>query len=266
MYAIDYSFIFKLILINVFMKAVIFCAGYATRLYPFTINEPKALLVVDGKPLLSYTVKNIESIREIDKIYVVTNDKFSKNFLEWRQKENPLINIINDGSSKNEERVGGVMDFALALENINDDLFVVFGDLFFNFPLKRFVDYFHKNRKICVALHDLKDKEKAKRFGVLEMDGDRIIGFEEKPENPKSTLINAGAYIFPKESIPELKEYIKSDKNKENIGYIIIEFIEQGKDIRGFVFDEEWRDIGTIEDYEKIKKEIKEMEEKTEKK
>ncbi|MDP3027871.1 MAG: NTP transferase domain-containing protein, partial [Nanoarchaeota archaeon] len=69
------------------MKAVILCAGYATRLYPFTINEPKALLMVNGKPLLSYTVNNMERIREIDKIYVVTNDKFNKNFIEWKKKE-----------------------------------------------------------------------------------------------------------------------------------------------------------------------------------
>jgi len=242
------------------MKAIILCAGYATRLYPFTINEPKALLMVNGRPLLSYIMKNLLYIEEIDKFYIVTNDKFNNNFLEWKKKEDSRIEIINDGTKTNEERLGGVMDFALALEKVNEDVFVVFGDLFFDFPLKKFVRYFQENRKICVALHDLQDLEKAKRFGVLEMKGDRIIGFEEKPENPKSTLINAGAYIFPKESIPALKDYINSDKIKENIGYIIIDFIKQGKDIRGFVFDEEWHDIGTIEDYERIKKEIKKLE------
>ena len=114
------------------MKAIILCAGYATRLYPFTINEPKALLIVNGMPLLSYTIKNMQNIKEIDKFYIVTNDKFNNNFLEWKKKEDERIEIINDGTKTNEERIGGVMDFALALENINDDLFfyVFFGQFF----------------------------------------------------------------------------------------------------------------------------------------
>ncbi len=87
------------------MKAVILCAGYATRLYPFTINEPKALLMVDGMPLLSYTIRNLSGIDKIDKIYIVTNDKFNDNFLEWKKKEDKRIEIINDGTKTNEERI-----------------------------------------------------------------------------------------------------------------------------------------------------------------
>lgn len=242
------------------MKAVILCAGYATRLYPFTINEPKALLPVNGMPLLSYTVKNLLDVREIDRFYVVTNDKFNQKFLEWNKKEDSRIEIINDRTRTNEERIGGVMDFAFALEKIDDDVFIILGDNYFNFPLKRFVDFFKEKQKICVALHDLKNLEKAKRFGVLELNGDKIIGFEEKPEKPKSTLISTGCYLFPKKELKDVWDYIESDKNKEGVGYIIKDFAENRKDIRGFIFDEEWHDIGTIEDYERIKREIKEME------
>ena len=58
------------------MKCIIPCAGYATRLYPLTLNKPKALLSIGGKPLLTYTIKKLEVIDEIDEIFVVTNNKF----------------------------------------------------------------------------------------------------------------------------------------------------------------------------------------------
>lgn len=216
--------------------------------------------MVDGRPLLSFTIKNLSEIKEIDRIYVVTNDKFNENFLKWKQEEDDRIEIVNDGTKTNEERLGGVMDFALALEKCDDDILVVLGDNYFNFPLKRFVEYFQENKRICVALHDLKDMEKAKRFGVLQTERNRIVGFEEKPENPKSTLISTGCYLFPKKELENIWEYIKSNKNKEGIGYMIKDFIEQGRELNGFVFEEDWHDIGTIEDYEKIKKDIEEIE------
>ena len=237
------------------MKVVILCAGYATRLHPYTLDSPKPLLDVNSKPLLNYTIDKLNEVEGIDKIYIVTNNKFYQTFLDWNKEEK--IEIINDLTNSNEERLGGVMDFALALDKIDDDVMIIFGDLYFNFSLKDFADFFNDKQRVCVALHDLNDLEKAKRFGVLEVKGDKIVGFEEKPENPKSSLVNAGAFIFPKSVIPELKEYMASNKIKENIGYIIIDLIEQGKDLRGFIFEEDWYDIGTVQDYEKIKEELK---------
>lgn len=251
-----YYLIFKYLnFLTAFMKAVILCAGYGTRLYPLTINAPKALLKIGESYLLDYTINNLKTVDKIDKIYIVTNNKFYNDFLKWNSDER--IEIISDGTDNNEERLGGVMDFALALKKINEDIIVLFGDLYFNFSLKKFFDFFQKRKKICIALHDLGDLEKAKRFGVLETKGENIIGFEEKPQNPKSSLINAGAFIFPKDSILDLKKYINSDKNKENIGYMIIDFIKQGKDIKAFVFSEEWYDIGTMEEYERVKEKVK---------
>jgi glucose-1-phosphate thymidylyltransferase len=62
------------------MKAIILAAGYATRLYPLTLNQPKPLLDVAGKPMIKHLVDNLKSLQNIDRFYVVTNDKFTRHF------------------------------------------------------------------------------------------------------------------------------------------------------------------------------------------
>ena len=58
-------------------------AGYATRLYPLTENTPKPLLDVAGKPIIEHIIRKIEQIGNINKIYIVTNDKFEQHFRKW---------------------------------------------------------------------------------------------------------------------------------------------------------------------------------------
>ena len=69
------------------MKAIILAAGYATRLYPLTIDKPKALLPIAGKPILDYIVDEIETIKEIDEVIVVSNHKFYPNFESWKKNK-----------------------------------------------------------------------------------------------------------------------------------------------------------------------------------
>jgi glucose-1-phosphate thymidylyltransferase len=65
------------------MKAIILAAGYATRLYPLTLNMPKALLPIGGKPIIDHIVAQMDTVEELDEIYVVSNDKFAGHFEEW---------------------------------------------------------------------------------------------------------------------------------------------------------------------------------------
>ena len=83
--------------------AVILCAGYGTRMYPLTKNRPKPLLPVGGKPALDYLIDEIMSLQEINDIYIVTNDRFFKHFIEWKtnwdkpmKKMGKSIHLIND--------------------------------------------------------------------------------------------------------------------------------------------------------------------------
>ena len=62
------------------MKAILLVAGYATRLYPLTLNTPKALLPINGKAIADYIIDQIEKISDVDEIYVVTNHKFADDF------------------------------------------------------------------------------------------------------------------------------------------------------------------------------------------
>jgi glucose-1-phosphate thymidylyltransferase len=68
------------------MKSIILAAGYATRLWPLTKDTPKPLLDVQGKPIADYLVDKISEIKEIDEIFVVTNDKFYPNFWIGNQR------------------------------------------------------------------------------------------------------------------------------------------------------------------------------------
>jgi len=237
------------------MKGVILCAGYATRLYPLTLNKPKALLEIRGKPLLTDIVERIPN--EIEKIYIVSNDKFYYSFVWWlenlKSEFKEKIEIINDETSTNENRLGGIGDLNFVIESkqIDDDILVILGDNYFNFNLDNFINFFKKVGGTVLGVVSL-DKEQAKSFGVVEIADDKISSFEEKPENPKSNLVSTGLYIFTKEDLKEIKEYMKTNLNKDGPGYLIKYFVGI-KNVYAYKFDGWWIDIGSIEEYEKIK-------------
>ena len=182
------------------MKAIILCAGYSTRLYPLTLDKPKALLKIKGKSLLSNIIEKIP--KEIKDIIIVSNGKFYKNFLEWAEKYERQIKVLNDRTSSNETRFGGIGDlsFAIKKENINDDILVILGDNLFDFNLDDFIGYFEKHKKTLVGVYEFPHEE-LKKLGVVEVKNNKIISFEEKPEKPKSSLASTGIYIFSKDDL-----------------------------------------------------------------
>ncbi|MBI4116916.1 NTP transferase domain-containing protein [Candidatus Pacearchaeota archaeon] len=66
------------------MKAIILCAGYATRLYPMTLNKPKPLLEIKGRPMLDHIVGKIEKVDCVDEMFIVANNRFYNDFLKWK--------------------------------------------------------------------------------------------------------------------------------------------------------------------------------------
>ena len=242
------------------MDAIILAAGYAMRLYPLTENTPKPLLNVAGKPIIEHIIRKLEEIESINKIYIVTNDKFHQHFRKWLNnfESGKAIEVINDGTKSNEDRLGAFGDvyFVISSKNIDNDLIVVAGDNLFELSLREVANFFRKRKSNVIVLHDVKDFELAKHYGIVETSNDIIVHFEEKPMSPKSTLASTGIYIFPKKTMELIKKYIAQGNNPDKTGSFI-EWLHKRDKVHTYITDKKWYDIGTIEQLEKANRHYK---------
>lgn len=234
------------------MKAIILAAGYATRLYPLTENKAKPLLEVQGKLIINYIVEKIEHCSEIDEIYVVTNEKFYNDFCNWQrmQKFKRKIHIINDKTTENGARLGAIgdIDYVISTQHVFDDFLVIAGDNLFSFELIEFIQFYKKYETTVLALYDTKDKKKiAGRLGCVEIEKNRVMNFEEKPEHPKTTLAATACYLFPQEDLHFIREALE-EKHFDRPGDLV-KFIAEKKPVYGFQFAGYWFDVGTHEEY-----------------
>src|SRR5579883_1665915 len=178
------------------MKVIILAAGYATRLYPLTLTQPKPLLPVAGKPMIDHVLDNLAGIQGIDRVFVVTNAKFAEHFQKWsdayRASKTRLdFTIVNDGSTDDKNKLGAIGDLHLVLshEKVDDDVIVVAGDNLFSEPLHGFGEAARKHNGPLLAVYDVGDLEEVKKYNSISVDANgRITFFEEKPKSPTSTL------------------------------------------------------------------------------
>ncbi|MBI1884363.1 MAG: methionine adenosyltransferase [Chlamydiae bacterium] len=235
------------------MKAIILAAGYAKRLYPLTEHRAKPLLPIGNRPIIDYILSSIQSISEIDQVYVVTNAKFYPQFCEWIRSLGleHFCKILNDGTSDNETRLGAIGDisFVIACEKLDDDVLILAGDNLFEFNLKDFVSFF-KLKGTSLACFDLGDVKLATQYGVIALDRDgRIIKFLEKPKNPPNSLISTGVYGYTRSDLAKVSSYLKEGGSQDAPGHLIEWFSKQGR-VFGFVVQGLWFDIGDLKSYE----------------
>lgn len=243
------------------MKAIVLAAGYATRMYPLTKDQPKPLLTLGNRTILDYIVSDIAAIDAIDRLYVVTNAKFADHFQRWQQTalhrelySNLDIAVINDGTSRNDNRLGAIADIQYVIDHtgIHDDTLVLAGDNVFTFSFLEIYNYFMQKDADVVAVKSFDDMNKLRRSGIVEFDGQhRIIGFEEKPDNPRSTYVAPAFYIFKKETLVFIKRYLKQNNKSDAPGYFVSWLIGQ-RPLYAFEIQTPYHDIGTLEAYEKV--------------
>jgi len=246
-----------------FLKAIIPAAGYATRLYPLTEHRPKTLLEVGRKKMLEHVIERIEELGVVDEIIVVSNARFFQQFLDWKNNFHCgiPIKVLNDGTTSNETRLGAIGDyhFAISHEKIKDDVLFVSSDNLFNFNLKPMLAHFHEKKCDVIALYDVGTVEEARKFGIADLDEEkRVIGFKEKPAEPKTTLCSIGIYLYTKHTVGLFEKYLKEGNSPDKPGQFL-EWLHQRKKVLGFIFCEphhKWYDIGTLDMLEHVKKEF----------
>ena len=238
------------------MKALILGAGYAVNLYPLTENQAKPLISIADKTIVERIVEKLETIKDVEEIYIVTNSKFYDNFRSWLSNTptRKKITILNDGTLTKESKLGPVGDlvFSLKKADIEDDLLLIAGDNLFEFDLQKLVKFFKTKNSSCVALHTMtKEHKLGLEYGVAQIDKDnKITHFEEKPKKPQSNLVSTGCYIFSKNDLSSILNFSENKSNQE-LGELI-KHLSNKSFVYGLIFDELWFDLGSFEALEFI--------------
>jgi glucose-1-phosphate thymidylyltransferase len=240
------------------MNALILAAGYATRLYPLTLHKAKPLLEVAGKPMIEWVLDNLGPVPDLETVYVVTNNKFVKDFVAWAEdyrQRHPgfALKIIDDGSTDDSDKLGAIGDINLALMReeglAKGDLFIVAGDNLFSEPLLDFAR-FARDSEATLATYDVGDLEAIKKYSSITIDSVGILtGFEEKPAEPKSTLTGIALYYFSREVVPLFRTYLAAGNNPDQPGRFI-QWLHTRKPVKTFQIKGTWFDIGSKETLE----------------
>jgi glucose-1-phosphate thymidylyltransferase len=234
------------------VRAVILAGGYGIRLRMINPNNlPKPLILIKDKPIIDYIIPKIQELDVVKEIIVSTNTTFSDLFNKWlNEKGYSNVKIYLEESTSDEDKPGAIAALSLLIKKLGkDDYLVIGGDNLFTASLKDFVKYFQEKKKPVIAVYDVKDKEKVKEFSALTLnDENKVLEFMEKPKEPKSTLVGTCIYIFPKDIIPLLHEYILTSKVKDQTGKFI-EWLIKKVDVYAYKLKGLWWDIGTPETY-----------------
>jgi glucose-1-phosphate thymidylyltransferase len=228
------------------MKCLILAGGFATRLYPLTVNRAKALLEFKGKPVITHLLSRVPY--DID-VLVSTNKKFEPDFVAWSKTIDRPVEILIEEAMADNQKMGAVtaIDFWIRNKAISDDLMVIAADNYFELDLSQFMRKFN-GRNALIAVFDVGDKEKACeigracQIGLVIMEENRVVRLDEKPPEATSSIIATGIYILPSRVFPILSDYCREHK-RDNLGSFIGHLLGL-EPVHAYSFTGAWVDIG----------------------
>ncbi|AGB36541.1 sugar phosphate nucleotidyltransferase [Natronococcus occultus] len=233
------------------MKAVVLAGGYATRMWPITKHRPKMFLPIGDATVIDRIFAELEDDDRIDEVYVSTNERFAPEFeshLADSEFEKPTLSVEETTEEDDKFGVVGALAQLIDREDVDDDLLVVAGDNLMSFDLSAFVDDFFEREAPTLAAYDVGSREKATSYGLVELEGDRVVDFQEKPDDPNSTLVSIACYAFPQGLLSLFDTYLEGDNNPDEPGWFV-QWLQDREPTYAFTFEGAWFDIGTPESY-----------------
>ncbi len=222
------------------MKGVVLAGGKATRLRPLTKVTNKHLLPIYDRPLIYYPLQAM-SRAGIRDVLVITNPEHAGHFIQ----------LLGSGSEfglkiayELQEEAGGLAQAVGLAESFvgHDKVLVLLGDNIFTHDLRPAVERFAAEQRGSVIFGVT--MEHPEHYGVIEMDGERVIGIEEKPTNPRSNLIQTGIYMYDEEVWSHLQGLTPSARGELEITDLNNIYVQQGT-MRCEQLDGYWIDAGT---------------------
>ena len=237
------------------MKAIILSASCGSRFDPLVKITAESFLPIRGTPVIEYIISKIQLVDGLDRVYVVTNQRFLKQFNRWSDDyfSKLPIKIVDNGVCNHKDSRGSMGDllFVLEKECINDDVLVIGGDNLFSFTLNEFVNFGRKNLpNSAIGLYSLNGKLTSKKFGVVKLAEDgRVVDFCEKPENLNgSKFISTCIYFFSKERLAWAKKYFNETKKPNKIGEYI-QWLSKNDIVYGYTFSGNWFNVADADAY-----------------
>lgn len=235
------------------MQAIILAGGYAKRLWPLTITQPKPLLPVEGKPVVAYVIDRVDELGDrVNGIMILTNHTFRSDFEKvlptWGRAD---IHVVDDGSSSEETKIGAIGALGKIADMIAGDFLVLAGDCLFRDSLTGMLSLYDRVRAPVVALYPPENEDQMLRGSYAAISGEGIVTqYVERPSSARPGLVGAVIYSFPRSIVNRIVEYLDLGLPKDEPGRFV-EWLHKKERLHGYVFASDVWDIGTAEAYGK---------------
>lgn len=210
------------------------------------------LLPLAGRPMLDYLLDRIDEIDALDQVHLVSNARFADAFLAWAAHRSGRlrVEVHDDGTTSNEDRLGAIGDIRFTVERAGlagDDLFVVAGDNLIGYDLRDYVRFWRERGGSAIALRHEPDLEAIRQYGVVELDErNRVVSFEEKPAEPRSSLAATAAYLYTRDHAALVPRYLDEGNPPDAPGNFVA-WLHARAPVYGYQFTGDWFDVGNKE-------------------